>query len=67
MDAVGIVGSIFALIVLALWVTALVGVAKAKLDATPKAIWVLIIVIAPFIGAIAWFAIGSRNHRSELN
>lgn len=64
MDAVGIFGAIFGLAVVALWLAALVGVAKSKIDVTPKAVWVLIVVIAPVLGAIAWFAIGSRSQRS---
>ena len=43
----------------ALWVVALLQIAKSYLDATAKAIWVLIVVVAPFLGAFAWFFIGA--------
>lgn len=47
--------------IVVLWVVAFVQVARARMDQTAKAIWVLIIIIAPVIGAAAWFAIGSRS------
>lgn len=49
------------IVVALLWVVALCQVGKADLDQTAKAIWVLVIIIAPVIGAITWFAIGNRN------
>ena len=47
--------------VIILWVIALLQISKSYLDATAKAIWVLIVVIAPFLGALAWFFIGSSQ------
>ncbi|HEV7848876.1 MAG TPA: PLDc N-terminal domain-containing protein [Mycetocola sp.] len=33
------------------------------LDTTAKATWVLIVVVAPFLGALAWFFVGApRRH-----
>jgi hypothetical protein len=45
----------------ALWVFALLQISKSYLDATAKAIWVLIVVVAPFLGALAWFFIGVQQ------
>lgn len=46
---------------IAMWVLALTQVAYANLEATAKALWVLIIIIAPLLGAIAWFFIGKKS------
>ena len=44
-----------------LWIIALLQIAKSLLDSTAKAIWVLIVVVAPFLGALAWFFIGAQQ------
>ena len=46
---------------IALWVVALLQISKSYLDATAKAIWVLIVVVAPFLGALAWFFVGAQQ------
>lgn len=46
---------------LALWIVALLQITKSYLDSTAKAIWVLIVVVAPFLGALAWFFIGAQQ------
>lgn len=66
MEAVGAVlfislGVISMIVIAVLWIFALMQVAKAEIDPTAKAVWVLIILVAPVIGAIAWFAIGSKS------
>jgi Phospholipase_D-nuclease N-terminal len=43
---------------LTLWGVALLQIARATMEDTARAVWVLIVVLAPVIGAIAWFAIG---------
>lgn len=56
---------ILALVVYAaLAVAALLSVGKAQMPTTTKAIWVLVIVIAPFIGSLCWFLIGARSSGS---
>lgn len=44
-----------------LWVVALLQISRSLLDSTAKAIWVLIVVVAPFLGALAWFFIGAQQ------
>ncbi|MBG6237670.1 hypothetical protein IWX78_000613 [Mycetocola sp. CAN_C7] len=46
---------------LTLWIIALTQISRSLLDATAKAIWVLIVVVAPFLGALAWFFIGVQQ------
>ncbi|HEY8589978.1 MAG TPA: PLDc N-terminal domain-containing protein [Naasia sp.] len=41
-----------------LWVAALLSISRASLSGTELALWILIVVIAPFIGAIVWFLVG---------
>jgi hypothetical protein len=45
----------------ALWALALLQISRSMLDTTAKAIWVLIVVVAPFLGALAWFFIGVQQ------
>lgn len=53
------------MIVLAvLWVCAFVSIARSRVNGTEQAVWVLIVLIAPFLGALAWFAIGPRKLRT---
>ncbi|TFB49476.1 PLD nuclease N-terminal domain-containing protein [Cryobacterium tagatosivorans] len=47
-------------VILALIIVALVQVARAPMEPAGRAIWVLIIVVAPVLGSIAWFAIGHK-------
>ena len=42
---------------LILGAVALVGLRKAKLSTTAQAVWALIIIIMPFLGAIAYFIV----------
>ncbi|WP_250445241.1 PLD nuclease N-terminal domain-containing protein [Actinotalea sp. C106] len=47
-----------------LFVMALMGVARARhLEPVAKAIWVVVIVIAPLLGPIAWFIAGAHPPR----
>lgn len=39
---------------------ALISIAKSRETSIPKVIWMLIVVVAPFIGSIVWFAVGRR-------
>lgn len=49
-------------VILALVVAALVQVAQAPgLEPVVRAVWVLIILVAPVLGAVAWFAIGQKS------
>ena len=49
-------------VVVALWVIALMQIGRSQvLDSTGKAVWILIVVFAPFIGSIIWFALGKSS------
>lgn len=41
----------------ALAISALVGVSRANLPTTASAVWILIIIVAPFLGSLCWFFI----------
>lgn len=44
-----------------LWVIALVSIARSdRSTGTERAVWILIVIVAPVVGAILWFAIGPR-------
>ena len=60
--------SIICIVVVALlWVLALVQVAKTTtLDPTAKALWVLIVLVFPVLGAIVWFAIGAKSASNRI-
>ncbi|WP_223198546.1 PLD nuclease N-terminal domain-containing protein [Solihabitans fulvus] len=50
-------------------VAALVSVLRSRLDGGMKAVWVLLVWLAPFVGSIAWFLVGRRSaapHRHAL-
>ena len=56
------VAAIAGAVILVLVIVALVQVARQpKLDPIVRTLWVLIIVVAPILGAIVWFAIGQRT------
>lgn len=47
---------------IALFFAALISIARApEIDGTQRALWILIVIVAPFLGAIVWFAIGRRR------
>lgn len=42
-----------------LWIAALVSIVRAdRLTATERVIWILVVIIIPFIGSLGWFAFG---------
>lgn len=56
------VAAIAGAVILVLVIVALVQVARQpKIDPIVRALWILIIVVAPIVGAIVWFAIGQRT------
>ena len=62
-----VLGVLFACGILALIVAALVQISGSMaLDGTARAVWILIVVVAPVIGAIIWFTFGPDPvHRSS--
>lgn len=59
----------FALLAIAgvvLFIAALVSVVKnPDLEPTPKALWVLICLLVPFLGAVIWFLFGRKQAREN--
>jgi hypothetical protein len=49
---------ILALTLVTVWAIALIQISRAGLDPTAKAVWVLIVIVAPFLGVILWWLIG---------
>ena len=49
------------LAVIALVVTTIVQIRRAShLDDTARAVWVLVVVVAPLLGAAAWYVVGAK-------
>ncbi|MCU1560483.1 PLDc N-terminal domain-containing protein [Mycetocola sp.] len=47
----------------ALWAIAPLQISNPMLDTMTKATWVLLVVVAPILGALAWFFVGApRRH-----
>jgi hypothetical protein len=54
--------------VVAFVIVALAQIAKAnQLNEVARALWVLIVIVAPVAGALAFFWIGSRQRRSPIS
>lgn len=49
----------------ALAMAALIGLARAGLPSMAKAVWVLVIVVAPVLGSLCWFFIGKGSATSD--
>jgi chromate transport protein ChrA len=62
------VGAVAGAVILVLVIVALVQVARQpKVDPIVRALWILIIVVAPIAGAIVWFAIGQKTTRLQFS
>ena len=44
-----------------LWFLAIWSIAKADVSGTEQAVWILIVIVAPLLGALLWFAIGKNR------
>lgn len=53
-----ILASILAMV---LGVVSLVSIAGARLEGSARAVWVLIVLVFPLVGAILWLSIGRRD------
>ena len=59
----------FLIVMLALvlvWAIALIQISKASLNPTAKAVWVLIVIVAPFLGVVLWWTIGKPSAVQSL-
>lgn len=60
----GIFVVLLSLAALVLWIWALVDIVKTNFtDSTQKLIWVLVILLANFVGSILWLVWGRHNVR----
>ncbi|MEU9127596.1 PLD nuclease N-terminal domain-containing protein [Kitasatospora sp. NPDC048540] len=53
-----------ALAALLLAVAALVSVVRSRHCTATKILWLAIVLLAPFLGSLAWFALGRRGRRA---
>lgn len=54
-----------ALVVVGLIIAAVISILFSPEDLGMKAVWLLFVCIAPFIGALAWFLVGFNHSRSH--
>lgn len=55
---------LFALLCLVLWVYALVDIIKSRFsDENTKIVWILIVILIPFLGTILYFVLGREQRR----
>jgi uncharacterized integral membrane protein len=50
-----IVGGIFAIVLLAVWIVTIVDIFQSKLGAGKTAAWLLIVILLPFVGSIFYW------------
>jgi hypothetical protein len=48
-----------------LWLIAVIQIAAMRAAAGPTVGWLILVTLAPLLGAILWFAIGRRSLRQE--
>ena len=56
----GILIVILALATLALWIWAFIDILGRNMDGTKKLLWIVVILVAPLIGAILYLLIGRK-------
>ncbi|MGW0895295.1 PLD nuclease N-terminal domain-containing protein [Saccharopolyspora sp. NPDC002578] len=52
---------------LALFIGALVSIFRSETDSATKAVWALIVVMAPVLGCVLWFVFGRSSARGPGN
>jgi hypothetical protein len=58
------VSGLGSLLLLAGDVWAIINIVQSKASDGTKVLWVIIVLLMPFIGLILWFLLGPRNGRS---
>jgi hypothetical protein len=58
------VSGLGSLLLLAADVWAIINIVQSKASDGKKVVWVIIVLLMPFIGLILWFFLGPRNGRS---
>jgi hypothetical protein len=54
---------IWGLLVLALDIWAIINIVQSKASDANKVLWVLLVILLPFIGLVLWFFLGPRESR----
>lgn len=54
-------GALIGLVVLVLDIIAIVDVIKSSVDTGKKALWIILVLVLPIIGMIAYFLIGKKK------
>jgi hypothetical protein len=57
------IGSIFGLLVLIADVYAIIKILQSRAQPGPKIVWILVVLIFPLVGVIAWFFVGPGARR----
>lgn len=57
---------ILTLVALGLWAYCLIDILKSKFERTEKIVWVLVVILLPFLGSILYLIIG-RNRKVKLS
>lgn len=42
-------------------IAAVIGIIASRLDGGMKVVWLVLVVVAPFIGSLLWFLVGRRR------
>ncbi len=56
-----------ALAVVALIVAAVISILFSAEDLGMKAVWLILVFLAPFLGALAWFLVGYNHSRGHVH
>ena len=54
-------GALLGLVILALDVVAIIDALKGSMDTAKKILWIILIVVLPIIGMVAYFLIGKKK------
>ncbi|EAR24970.1 hypothetical protein A20C1_06801 [marine actinobacterium PHSC20C1] len=60
-EIVPILGAVAIVAYFALIITALAQVFRSTMPTNTKLLWLIVILIAPFIGSLIWFAVGRNS------
>ena len=55
------IGGIFGLLILAADVWAILNIFQSSADTLKKAIWIVLVLVLPLLGVIAWYFAGPRE------
>lgn len=54
-------GALIGLVVLILDIIAIVDIVKSSVDTGKKALWIILVLILPLVGMIAYFLVGKKK------